>query len=48
MVQLFIKDVVKSNLMPIVEIVLTSFTGLNSSKKDHLHIHALFWVSSRI
>ena len=48
MVQLFIKYVVKSNLMPIGEIVLTCFIGLNSSKGDHLHMHALFWVSSRI
>ena len=36
MVQLFVKDVVKSNHMPIGETVLTSFTGLSSSKGDHL------------
>ena len=37
MVQLFIKDVLRSNLMPIGEIVdFFNFTGLNSSNGDHL------------
>ena len=44
MVQLFIKGVVKSNLMPIGEIVLT-FTGLNSSKGDHLYLHEVVYES---
>ena len=36
MVQLFIEDVLKSNLMPIGEMVDLSVSGLNSSKGDHL------------
>ena len=50
MVQLFIEDVLKSNIMPIGEMVDFKFTGLNSSKGDHDHLtfSALFWVSSCI
>ena len=44
-VQLFIKYVVKSNLMPIGEIVLTCFIGLNSSKGDRLHMQEAVWPS---
>ena len=35
MVQLFIEDVLKSNLMPMGEMVHLFYRGLNSSKGDH-------------
>ena len=43
MVQLFIKDVLKSNLMPIGEIV-DFFYRVEFQQRGSPHIHALFWV----
>ena len=43
MVQLFIKDVLKSNLMPIGEIV-DFFYRVEFQQRGSPHIYALFWV----
>lgn len=43
LVQLFIKDVLKSNLMPIGEIVDFFYRG-EFQQRGSPHIHALFWV----
>ena len=43
MVQLFIKYVLKSNLMPIGEIV-DFFYRVEFQQRGSPHIHALFWV----
>ena len=45
MVQLFIEDVFKSNVMPIGEMV-DLFYGVEFQQRGSLHIYALFWVSS--
>ena len=47
MVQLFIQDVLKSNLVPIGEI-LDFFYRVEFQVRESPHVHALFWVSSRI
>ena len=47
MVQLFIEDVLKSNLMPIGEMVYL-FHRVEFQQRGLPHIHALFWVSSCI
>ena len=44
MVQLFIKDVLKTNLMPVGEIDL--FYRVEFQQTGSLHIHVLFWVST--
>ena len=46
-VQLFIEDVLKSNLMPIGEMVYL-FHSVEFQQRGLPHIHALFWVSSCI
>ena len=45
MVQLFTKDVLKSNVMPTGEIVHLFYT-VEFQQWGSPHIHALFWVSS--
>ena len=47
MVQLFIQDVLKSNLMPIGEMVYL-LHRVEFQQRGLPHIHALFWVSSCI
>ena len=47
MVQLFIEDVLKSNLMPIGEMVYL-FHTVEFQQRGLRHINALFWVSSCI
>ena len=47
MVQLFIEDVLKSNLMPIRE-MLYLFHRVEFQQRGLPHIHAYFWVSSCI
>ena len=47
MVQLFIEDVLKSNLMPIREMVYL-LHRVEFQQRGLPHIHALFWVSSCI
>ena len=47
MVQLFIEDVLKSNLMPIGEMVYLSHR-VEFQQRGLPHIHALLWVSSCI
>ena len=47
MVQLFIEDVLTSNLMPIGEMVYL-FHRVKFQQRGLPHIHALFWVSSCI
>ena len=46
-VQLFIEDVLKSNLMPIGEMVYL-FHRFEFQQRGLPHIHALFWESSCI
>ena len=47
MVQLFIEDVLKSNLMPFGEMVYF-FHRVEFQQRGLPHLHALFWVSSCI
>ena len=44
MVQLLIKDALKSNLMPIGEIGMQIFYRIEFQQRGLAHIHALFWV----
>ena len=45
MVELFIEDVLKNNLMPVGEMVYL-FHRVEFQQRGLPHIHAVFWVSS--